>query len=131
MGQIERYRHIVLCFSTSIAEHHALVAGTLVLLITIVNASVNISALFMNGIQNATRIAIKLIGSLRIADTLNGFARNGLQVDISFRAHFAHNHHLSGSYKRFNCTASLVVVSEKLVEQGIGNLIRHLIGMSF
>ena len=100
MGQIERHGHQAFRFVRSVAEHHALVASPLFFLVLTVNATVDVLALFVNGAQNATRIAIKLILSLRVTDALDGLSSNSLQVYVHVAAHFTHQHHLSCSNER-------------------------------
>ena len=131
MGQVERHRHQTLRLVGGIAEHHALVACTLILIVLTVNTTVDILALLVNGSQNTTRITVKLVFGLRIAYLLDGIAGNRLQVDINLTAHLAHDDHLSGSNKRLTGHAGMVVVSQKLVENGVAYLVSHLIGMTF
>ena len=110
VSQVERHGHIALRLVGGIPEHHSLVAGTLVLVLLAVYATVDVNALLMNGGKDTAGIAIKLIFALRIANALDGIARNGLQVDIRLRAHLAHNHHLTCGDKCLDGAARLVVV---------------------
>ena len=54
MCQIQTDRHVVLCLVGGVAEHHALVASTLFVLITIVNTTVDIGTLLVDGTQDTT-----------------------------------------------------------------------------
>ena len=74
MRQIERHGHVVFCFVAGITEHHALVAGTLFVFVLAVDAAVDVVALLVNSRQNAARIAVKLVFSLRVADALDGLS---------------------------------------------------------
>ena len=82
MCQIERNRHVIVRLITSVTEHHTLVTSPLVLIITIVNATVYIITLLMNSRKNTTAITIKLIFSLGITDVINGLTCYGLQINI-------------------------------------------------
>ena len=99
MCQVERYRHQALRLVRGVAKHHPLVTGTLFLLVTIVHTTVDVNALFMNGSQDTAGIAVKLVFSLRIANLFDGFAGNGLQVDVYVTANFSHNDDLSSGDK--------------------------------
>ena len=130
MRQVERHRHIVLGLVGGITEHHALVASALVLVLFTVHTTADVTALLVNGSENTARVAVELIFALRITDTIDGTAGNGLQVNISLRAHLAHDHHLSGSDKGLDGAACLIVVSQKLVYQCVGNLVGYFVGMT-
>ena len=131
MSQVERHWHVVLRLIGSITKHHALVTCTLFFFLITVNATVDIVALLMNGGQDTTRITVKLIVRLGISYLVDGSAGNGLQVYICFRAYLTHDNHLTRCTKRLYSATSTLVVSQKLVEQRITDLIRHFIGMSF
>ena len=83
MGQVERGGHVVLSLVGGIAEHHALVAGTLVVLLLSGDATVDVVALLMNGGEHAARVTVELIVTLGVANLVDGLTRDGLQVDIS------------------------------------------------
>ena len=52
--KVEAYRHVVLCFVTSVTKHHSLIACTLVLVFFALNATINVVALLMNSCKNTT-----------------------------------------------------------------------------
>ena len=130
MRQIERHRHQVLCLVAGIAEHHALVAGTLFVLIAIVHTTVDIVALLMDGGQYAARVAVELVLGLGVPYALDGVAGYGLQVDILAAAHFAHDDYLTRGDKRLAGHTGLLVVSQKLVEYRVTYLVGHFVGMA-
>ena len=107
-----------------------MVAGALVFLGAVVNATVDVGALLVYGAEYAARVAVKLVFGLGVAYAIYGVARHGLQVDVLAAAHFAHEHHLAGGAECLDGAARLVVVGEKLVEYGVGYLVGHLVGMS-
>ena len=47
--EVERKGHVVLCLIGGIAEHHTLVAGTLLFAVLTVHATVDVAALLVNG----------------------------------------------------------------------------------
>ena len=131
VSEIERDGHIVGRLIAGVAEHHSLVAGTLRLLVLAADAPIDILALLVNGSQNTTRLRVKLILSLIVANTVDGLAGHGLQIDILRGAHLAHDHHLSRCVESLDGAMCLVVIGQKLVEQSVANLVRYFIGMSF
>lgn len=52
MGQVEAYGHIAFRLVGGIAEHHALVAGTLLFLVAVIHAAIDVLALFVDGTQD-------------------------------------------------------------------------------
>ena len=138
VGQVERGGHVVFRLVDGIAEHHALVAGTLLHTVGIavagftfaVYATADVLALFVDGREDAAAGSVKLIFRPRVAYLVDGVACYGGQVDVGFRLHFAHDDYLSGSDKRFNGSACLRVIGEKLVEQRIADLVGYLVGVT-
>ena len=131
MGQFKRNRHVVCRFVAGITEHHALVACALIVLIGTVYATVNIGTLFVNGRKNTAAIAVELVFSPCVTNLIDGFACDGRNIDIFFRAYFAHNNYLSGSVESFNCATRSIVVGKELVEKGIANLVGNLVWVPF
>ena len=54
MSQVQTHGHVVLRLIGGVAKHHALVAGSLFVLITIVNTTVDVGTLLVNGTEDAT-----------------------------------------------------------------------------
>ena len=131
MGQVERDGHVIVGFVAGVAEHHPLVSGSLVFGIAVVDAPVDVVALFMDGRENAAAVAVELIFGFCVADVVDGLPGYCLEVDVFFRPHFAHDHHLSRSVECFYCTPCVFVVGQKLVEQCVTDLVGNLIRVSF
>ena len=129
--QVERNGHIVLRLVACVAEHHALVAGALVLNGAVVDAAVDVVALLVDGVQNAARVAVKLVFRLGIAYLFDSPARDGLQVDVLAAAHLARNDNLSGGNQCLHGYPRIGVVGQELVKYGVRNLVGYLVGMSF
>ena len=104
--------------------------GTLVVVTLSVNATIDVCTLLVYGGENAARVAVKLVLGLRVANLLDGVAGNGLQVDIHFTAHLAHNHHLSCGDKGLAGHASRRIVGQKLVQYCVANLVGHFVGVT-
>ena len=112
MGKVERHRHQTLRLVRGIAEHHALVTCSLVLVFLTVNTPVDILALLMDSRQ----------------DTAAG---NRLEVDIHLTTHFTHDDHLSCCHKRLASDTGMFVIGEKLIKDSITDLVGNLVRMPF
>ena len=131
VGQVERDGHVVLRLVGGIAEHHTLIAGTLLILVTVIDTAVDVGTLLVDGAEDTTGIPVELILRLGITNALDGVTGNGLQVDIHIAAHLTHDDYLSSGDKRFDGATRLLVVCQELVQYGVRDLIGHLIGMAF
>jgi len=131
MCQVEGGRHVVVGLVGGVAKHHALIAGALFFLFLAADALVDVAALLMDGREDTAGVVVELILGFAVANALDGFARHGLQVDVGVGVHLTHDDYLSCGDKRLHSAVSLRIVSQELVEDGIGNLVGHLVRMSF
>ena len=131
LGEVECYRHVVLGLVGSITEHHTLVAGALLFFLGTAYATVDVVALLVYGCEHATRVAVKLILRLVVANLVDGLAGDILQVDVHTRAHLAHDYYLTGCYKRLDSAVCVGVVSQELVDKSVRNLVGYLVRMAF
>ena len=115
MSQVERDRHVALCLVGGIAKHHSLIAGSLFFLISVVNTSPDVSALLVDGTEDAAGVSVELILRLGVANALDGLAGYRLQVDIHIAPHFTHEDDLPRGDKRFTGHACLRVIGQELV----------------
>ena len=129
MREDQRRRHHLAGLVAGVAEHDALVAGALLLLGFADDALVDVRRLFVNGRQDAARIAVELILALGVADALDHAARDGLHVDIRLRAHFSGHDHEARGAEGFARHFRVGVAAQEFVEDCVGNLIRNFIGM--
>ena len=131
MREVEGERHIVFSLICGITKHHSLVASTLIHRVFTFHATIDVRTLFMNGTQHATRVTFKHILTLGIANTFNHLASHEWHVDISLGFHFASQHHLSCGHQRFAGHLGVRVISQQFVENGVRDLIRHFVWVSF
>ena len=131
MCQVESQRHVVFRFVAGVAEHHSLVAGPLFFLVFAVNATVDVLRLFVDGEQNAARFAVEFVFALVVADTVDYTASRVHHVDVGFRFYFTGNYNLSRSHERFARNFRFRVISKQFVEDGVRDLIRHFVWVSF
>ena len=131
MREDQRRRHHLARLVAGVAEHDALVTGPLLLLGFALDALVDVRGLFVDRRENAARIAVELVFALRVADALDHAPGHALHVDIGLRTHFARNDHESRGAERLAGDFRIGVVAQEFVENGVGNLIRDLIGVPF
>nr|GFC25831.1 hypothetical protein [Tanacetum cinerariifolium] len=87
--QVERQRHIVICFVGGIAKHHALVAGTLLFGGLAHHALVDVGRLLVQAVHHLAGVGVEEIFGLVVADAPDGVADNGLSLYVRSRLDFA------------------------------------------
>ena len=133
VGQGEGKGHEGVGLVVGVAEHHALVAGSLghgVGVVLAVHAAVDVAALLVYGAEDAAALRLELIVGLGVADAGDGASHHVLQVDVGLRLHFAGHDHLSSGDEGFAGNLGVGVVGEELVEHSVGDLVGHLVGMA-
>ncbi len=118
-------------FIGGVAEHQALVAGTLFLVVAGIDALGDVRALLANGIENSTGRAIEADFRAVVADVQHHVAHHVLEVDVGFGGHLAGNHHHAGLDQGLHRNARIGVVDKDLVEDGVGDLVGHFVGVPF
>ena len=123
VGQVEREGHVVGRLVAGVTEHHALVAGALLLdLALAVDTAVDVVALLVHGREDTARVGVKLVLAPGVAYLGNRAAGHVGQVHIVVAAHLARNHHLPGGDQR---------LASHLVENGVAYLVGDFVGVSF
>ena len=126
----QRRRHQLAGLGHGITEHYALIAGSLRIGIVALDTAVDVGRLLVNGRHDTARRGIELILAAVVAYAVYHPARNALNVDVCLRAHLARNNYETRCAERLARHLRARVMTKKFVENSIGNLIRHLIGMS-
>lgn len=72
-----------------------------------------------------------LVFAAGVADAVDDPARHALYVDVGFRAHFARHDDESRRAERFAGDLGACVVTQEFVQDGVRNLIRDFVGVSF
>ena len=96
MGKVERERHQGLGFVDGVAEHHALVASTLMLSHLAVDTLSNVSALLMNGREYAAAVAVEAVGTAVVANAADDVADDSVKIDICVGRDLTGNYDLAG-----------------------------------
>ena len=129
----DRGRHQIRGFVAGVAEHQALVAGTLVQVVFrgAVNALGDIGRLLVVGNKHRAAFVIDPVIGIVVTDTLDGVARHLDVVDVGGGGDFAREHHEARVAEGFGSYARVRILREDRVEDGIGNLVGNLVGVPF
>ncbi len=114
-----------------VAEHHALVAGADGLITVAVHAHGDIAALLVDGGQHRTGPGVKAVGGIAVADLVHGAADDVGDVHVAFCGNFAHHGHHPGGGDGLAGYPSIGVLGQNGVQNGVGDLVTDLVGMSF
>ncbi|MCY1368216.1 hypothetical protein D9M69_551840 [compost metagenome] len=138
MGKIQCQRHIVICFTGSIPEHHPLVSGTLcigsrfkVVFRLPVYALIDVLRLLVNGRYDPTGVGFKHVFRLGIADLPDHLAGNRLNIEVSSGVDFSCQYHQTGSYQGFTSYFGIRIEGQKMVNKGVRYLVSNFVRMPF
>ncbi len=126
MGEGDRERHVRIGLVAGEAEHHPLIAGA-----SGVDALRDVTRLAPDRIEYAARVGIESDAGLGISDALDRVAHDLAQVDPCRRRDLAEDRGEAGGDHRLACHARLRVLAQHLVEDRIGDGVRHLVGVTF
>ena len=143
VGQIDRQRHEHVGLIAGVAEHHALVAGSLrlialfaggrglLLTVETCHTLVDFGALLGQGDHHAAGVGIEADPGTGVTDVPDHGTHDVLDVAISLAGHLAEHEELSGGSAGFHGHMRLRILTQHIVENRIGNLIADLVRMSF
>ena len=132
--KVEGEGHVVLGLVGCISEHHALVARSLlagVLRALPVHAAGDVGTLLVEGGEDAATLRFELVCRLGVTDVRNGLPRNALHVHIVAACNLARHDDLPRGDKRFARHVGVRVLCKEVVEDGVTDLVRHFVGVSF
>ena len=131
VAEVQGQRHIVLGVAAGVAEHHALVAGALVIGLGALHAAVDVGALLVQGGHHAAGVPVEHVLGLVVADAVDGVADGGLDIDIGFGLDLAHHHDHARGAEALARDLGFGVLAEELVQDGVADLVGHFVGMAF
>ena len=131
VAQVQRKRHVVFGVPAGVAEHHALVAGALLVFAGAFHAAVDVGALFMQGAENAAAGGVEHVVGLGIADPADGVAHGGLDIHIGLGLDLSHNHDHAGRAETLAGHFGLRVLFQKFIQDGVADLVRHFVRVPF
>ena len=123
--QHDRQRHQLRRFVAGVAEHQALIAGA-----AGIHTHGDVGRLALDGIEDAAGLAVEADSGVGVADVGDGLARELRNVDITGGRDFAGYDANAGGDQHFASHAAVRILFENSIENGIGNLVRNLIGVA-
>ena len=131
VGQHDRQRHPLPGFVGGVAEHHALVAGALLLLRAAVHAHGDVGRLPVDRGQHRAGPAVEAVTSVGVPDGLDRLADEVGDVHVGVGGDLAGHDRHAGRDQRFARHPARRIVGEDRVEHGVGDLVGDLVGMAF
>jgi hypothetical protein len=126
VGQHDRQRHQLFGLGAGVSEHEALVTGA-----AGIHAHRNVGRLTVNRRQHGAGFGVEAILAARISDFGDCLPDYVLVVDNRAGGNLARHHRKAGRDERFARDAALGVLGENRIQNGIGNLIGDLVGVTF
>ena len=114
-----------------VAEHQALVASALLLVLGLINAHGDIRRLFADGIQDGAGSAVEAQVGAVVADVEDDVTDHVLEVNVSGRGDLAGDDGHAGLDHGLHSYPGVRVVRENGVEDGVRYLVCHLVRVSF
>ena len=124
--QHDRQRHQFRGFVTGIAEHQTLVAGA-----TRVHSHRDVTGLRVHEIVKLARFGVETDLWIGVPDLLDGFARDGLIVDLGGRRNLAGDDATIGGHQGFTGNAAHRVLRQGRIKNRIADLIANFIRVPF
>ena len=125
-----RRRHKHIGFIGSIAEHHALVTGALLLVLAFIHSRFNVLRLLADGIQNRAGCTVEPHLRTVVTNVQNDAAAQLLQVNPGGGGDFTGDNDHSGLHQSFAGDPCVLVFGDDRIEDGIGYLVCHLVRVS-
>ena len=117
LREVERQRHVVLRVPAGVAEHHALVAGSLILRVFAHHATVDVLALLVDLGEDSAGVAVEHVVGLVVADAVDHSAHNLLDVNVRvLGTDLAADDHKSCRTECLACHLGLGILTEELVK---------------
>ena len=137
LGDGDGQRHQLRGLVAGVAEHHALVAGTVIQLgiagvlglQALVHAQGDVAALLVDIGDDSAGVAIKAVLGPVVADVQHYLAGDLGDVHIAVGGDLAHNVDQARGGTGFAGHAAIGVLLQDRVQDGIGDLVADLIGM--
>ncbi len=124
--------HVLLRLVAREAEHHALVAGALLLeqALALGDALGDVGRLALDGRDDGAAVAVEAALRRRVADVADHRLGDLAELDLRLARDLAGDDDQAGLDQRLAGDATLRVLRQQGVEDGVGDLIADLVGMS-
>ena len=140
VGQVDRQRHQLGGVGAGEAEHEALVAGALTvqrvagaldpLLEGVVDALGDVRGLPADRDLHATGLAVEALLGVVVADLEHHAADDVHHLGVALGGDLAGDVHLAGGEQGLDGDAGPGVLAQEVVEDGVADLVGHLVGVS-
>ena len=134
-GEFVGEGHEGFSFVGGITEHHTLIAGTEVfVLLDVVGTEdglVDFGGLLFDGNEEVAGLVVETLGGVVEADVLDGVTDDLLVVEDGLGGDFTEDHDHTGLEAGFAGDLGVGIFGEAGVEDGIRDLIGHLVGVTF
>src|SRR5262245_52954194 len=132
VGHLDGKRHQLARLIASVAEHHALIAGSLLLVQTFAfgDSLGDIRRLLFDGGQDRTGGAVETHGGIRVTDVANHFTHDVDVTHFSAAGDFPGNDHHARLCETFAGHPAVGIPGQVSIQDGIRYLVAKLIGMS-
>ena len=129
---VDGRRHEFGCFVAGVTKHQALVARASVHVVVrgVVDALGDVIGLFVIGHQHGAAFVINAVVGVVVTDAFDGVTRHLDVVDMGVGGDFTGQHHQTGVAQCFSSYAGFGVLLEDCVQNRVGNLVRHLVGVA-
>ena len=139
--EVDRQRHEDVGLIAGVAEHHALIARALrveFVLLGLTRSDLlrggdtlrNIGRLLIEGDHDAAGAAVVTKRLVVVADLVDRATNGARDIDVGLGGDLTSNHGETGGDKRFARHPTHRILRQHLVEDGVGNLVGHLVGMA-
>ena len=125
--QRNRQGHQIVGLVAGITEHHALVSCAANL---IVGSHRNVGALLINGGEHRAGVTIEACFGAVVADVLQRLSDDAGNVDVALGCDLAHDYDHAGRAAGLTGDSSIGILTHDLVEDCVGDLVTHLVGVS-
>ncbi len=127
----DRRRHEYVGFVAGIAEHQALIAGTLVFRLLAINALGDIDGLLADNVDDAAGVAVVAHFRGGVADVLDDTAHQVFQIHPGAGGDLTANDGHTGFYHGLAGNAGMGIVGQDGIQHGIRDLVCQFVRMAF
>ena len=143
VSKSNRQRHELRSFIGCITKHHALIScadvvtflGSMLFSVTSLQSFIytdsNIGRLLIDGNENSTGLVVEAIVCIGVANLFNSLTNDVGNIHIAFGRNFTYYMNLSGGNESLTGNTTSRILSQNRIENAVGNLISHLIRMTF
>ena len=131
MGQHDRQGHQLRRLVAGEAEHHALVAGALLVLGGFLDPPGDVAALAVNRDPNAGVLTVDAVARVRVSDLPQRVPDDLLDVGVARRRDLAGDMNRAGRRQGLDGRVRVRVLLQQVIEDGVADLVADLVRVTF